>query len=112
MSPSMLAYAQLAGATLLNASSYTVYKAITGMAPRVWWPLFVIGLLLGAANTYLFAQAIRQIPLSMAFPFFSGTSFVAVTLISIVVFRETLYWSTAAGLALVLIGSIVVLQGK
>ncbi len=112
MSSSLLAYAQLAGATLLNASSYTVYKAITGMAPRVWWPLFVIGLLLGAANTYLFAQAIRQIPLSMAFPFFSGTSFVAVTLISILVFRETMYWSTVAGLALVLIGSVVVLQGR
>lgn len=108
----MLAYSQLAGATLLNASSYTIYKAIVGTTPRVWWPLFVVGLLLGAANTYLFAQAIRQIPLSMAFPFFSGTSFVTITLISILVFRETLYLSTVAGLVLVLAGSVIVLQGR
>jgi len=108
----MLAYAQLAGATLLNASSYTIYRAIVGLTPQAWWPLFVVGLLLGAANTYLFALAIRQIPLSMAFPFFSGSSFVAVTLISILVFRETLYLTTVGGLALVLIGSIVVLQGR
>jgi hypothetical protein len=45
-----VAYIQLAGSVLFNVASYVVYKAIGGLPPRVWWPLFFVGLILGAIN--------------------------------------------------------------
>lgn len=61
------AYLQLAAAVLLNVASYLIYRSITGLAPRLWWPLFLVGLLLGAANTLLCARALHLITLSIAF---------------------------------------------
>jgi hypothetical protein len=45
-----MAYIELAGSVLFNVASYVIYKSIDDMAPRIWWPLFVFGLVLGAAN--------------------------------------------------------------
>lgn len=106
------AYLQLVGAVAFNAASYTIYKAIVGAAPGVWWPLFVLGLGLGALNTYLFTHAIRDIPLSIAFPAFSGASFATIALVSIVVFGEPFRGLTVAGMALVILGCAVVLYSQ
>ena len=104
-----VAHFELAGAVLLNASSYTIYKAIVGAEPRIWWPLFLAGLLLGAANAYLFTQSLRAIPLSIAFPVFSGVSFLAITLISALFFGEPVRIATLLGMALVLGGSFLII---
>ena len=107
-----LSYLQLAGAVFFNAASYTIYKAIVGAAPQIWWPLFALGLLLGAINTYLFAQAIRTFPLSIAFPVFSGASFVSIAMVSTLVFHEAFQVTTFLGMSLVLAGCALVLYGR
>lgn len=104
------AYIQLMGAVLLNVSSYAIYKAIVGMAPRAWWPLFVTGLMLGAINTFLFTRAIKELPLSIAFPAFSGASFALITLVSVLAFGEHLRGINIAGMVLIVVGSVLVLQ--
>lgn len=106
------AYLQLAGAIALNAASYTIYKAIVGASPGVWWPLFALGLGLGALNTYLFTHAIRDIPLSIAFPAFSGASFATIAIVSVAVFGEPFRVLTLAGMALVILGCAVVLYSQ
>jgi len=107
-----LAWLQLAGAVVFNVGSYVIYKAIVDAAPRVWWPMFALGLALGAANTWLFAHSLRGIPLSIAFPVFSGASFVTITVASTLAFGEPLRGLTLLGLALVLAGSALVLYSK
>ena len=106
------AHLQLAGAALLNVASYSIYKSIVGATPGTWWPMFLFGLMLGALNTFLFTRSLTSIPLSIAFPVFSGTSFALITLISVFAFGEPLRTTTVVGLCLVVGGSFLVLQGN
>lgn len=101
------AYLQLAGAVLLNTASYLVYRGIAGLAPRAWWPLFLFGLLLGAANTYLFTRALEVIPLSIAFPVFSGACFVLVVLAGATAFHERVSPLNLVGVGIVLAGILL-----
>ena len=71
----MSAYLQLGSAVFFNVAAYLVYRSIADAGPRIWWPIFAIGLMLGAANTFLFARSIKAIPLSVAYPVFTGASF-------------------------------------
>lgn len=105
------AHLQLAGAALLNVASYSIYKSIVGAAPATWWPMYLFGLLLGALNTFLFTRSLTAIPLSIAFPVFSGTSFALITLISTFAFGEQLRAATVVGLLMVVGGSFLVLRG-
>jgi multidrug transporter EmrE-like cation transporter len=68
------AYLGLAGAVAFNIASYLVYKSIADAAPHVWWPKFTVGLMLGGTNAFLFARSIKAIPLSVAYPVFTGAS--------------------------------------
>jgi small multidrug resistance pump len=102
------AYLELACAVAFNVSSYLVYKSIADAAPRIWWTKFAVGLMLGAANTFLFAHSIKAIPLSVAYPVFTGASFAFITLAAAVVFDERLLPSHLFGIGLVLAGIVLV----
>ena len=52
----MSAYLQLGCAVFFNIASYLVYRSIADAIPRIWWPIFAVGLMFGAANTFLFAR--------------------------------------------------------
>ena len=84
------AYLQLGSAVFFNVASYLVYRSIADAVPRIWWPVFAIGLMLGAANTFLFARSIKAIPLSVAYPVFTGASFAVITLAAALAFHERL----------------------
>lgn len=66
------AYVRLGSAVAFNVAAYLLYRSIADAVPRIWWPIFTIGLTLGAANTFLFARSIKPIPLSVAYPVFTG----------------------------------------
>ena len=102
------AYLELASAVLFNVASYLVYKSIADAVPSIWWPKFAVGLLLGAANTFLFAHSIKAIPLSIAYPVFSGASFAFITLAAAVAFHERLLPVHLLGIGLVLTGIVLV----
>jgi len=81
---------ELGSAVLFNVASYLVYRSIADAVPRIWWPIFAVGLTLGAANTFLFARSIKTIPLSVAYPVFTGASFAIITLAAALAFHERL----------------------
>jgi multidrug transporter EmrE-like cation transporter len=102
------AYLQLGGAVLFNVAAYLVYKSIADAVPRIWWPTFAVGLVLGAANTFLFARSIKAIPLSVAYPVFTGTSFAFITLAAALAFHERLLPVHLLGIGLVVTGIVLV----
>ena len=104
----MSAYLQLGGAVFFNVAAYLVYKSIADAVPRIWWPIFAIGLLLGGANTFLFARSIKAIPLSVAYPVFTGASFAAITVAAAFAFHERLPPVHLLGIGLVMLGIVLV----
>ena len=104
----MSAYLQLGCAVFFNVAAYLVYRSIADAMPRIWWPVFAIGLILGAANTFLFARSIKAIPLSVAYPVFTGVSFALITLAAAFAFGERLLPVHLIGIGLVVTGIILV----
>jgi multidrug transporter EmrE-like cation transporter len=101
-------YLQLGSAVVFNVASYLVYRSIADAVPRIWWPVFAVGLMLGAANTFLFARSIKAIPLSVAYPVFTGASFAVITLAAAFAFHERLLPSHLLGIGLVVTGIVLV----
>ena len=104
----MSAYLQLGCAVFFNVASYLVYRSIVDAIPRIWWPVFAIGLAFGAANTFLFARAIKAVPLSVAYPVFTGASFAVITVAAAFVFHERLPPIHLVGIGLVITGIVLV----
>jgi multidrug transporter EmrE-like cation transporter len=67
------------------------------------WP-FWAGLGLYGTAFLLYAAALARLPLNVAHPVLTTGSVAAVALLSVVVFREPFYWTTAAGMILVIAG--------
>jgi multidrug transporter EmrE-like cation transporter len=99
---------ELGSAVLFNVASYLVYRSIADAVPRIWWPIFAVGLTLGAANTFLFARSIKAIPLSIAYPVFTGASFAIITLAAAFAFHERLLPIHLLGIGLVMTGIVLV----
>ena len=104
----MSAWLQLGSAVVFNVAAYLLYKAIAGAVPRIWWPMFAVGLMLGATNTFLFARSIKAIPLSIAYPVFTGASFAFIILVATLAFNERLLPVHLAGMAFVMTGIVLV----
>ena len=102
------AWLQLGSAVVFNVASYLVYRSVADAVPRLWWPVFAIGLMLGAANTFLFARSIKAIPLSVAYPVFTGASFAVITLAAAFAFGERLSPLHLVGIGLVMAGIVLV----
>ena len=102
------AHLALGSAVFFNVAAYLVYRSIADAGPRIWWPVFAVGLMLGAANTFLFARSIRAIPLSIAYPVFTGASFVLITLAAALAFHERVAPIHLLGIGLVMTGIVLV----
>jgi multidrug transporter EmrE-like cation transporter len=102
------AHFELGSAVLFNVASYLVYRSIADAVPRIWWPIFAVGLMFGAANTFLFARSIKSIPLSIAYPVFTGASFAIITLAAALAFHERLSPIHLLGIGLVMAGIVLV----
>lgn len=67
------------------------------------WP-FWAGLGLYGAAFLLYAAALARLPLNLTHPVMTAGAVATVSLCSIVIFREPFYWTTAAGILLVIAG--------
>ena len=67
------------------------------------WP-FWLGLFLYGAAFLLYAAALVRLPLNVAHPILTAGAVATVAVLSLVIFRETFYWTTVAGIAFVIIG--------
>lgn len=67
------------------------------------WP-FWLGLGLYGAAFLLYAAALVRLPLNVAHPVLTSGAVAAVALSSILIFREQFFWTTGAGIILVIAG--------
>lgn len=71
------------------------------------WP-FWLGLALYGIAFLLYAAALAVLPLNVAHPVLTSGAVAAVAILSLVLFRETFYWTTGAGILLVMAGVILI----
>jgi multidrug transporter EmrE-like cation transporter len=67
------------------------------------WP-FWLGLALYGGAFLLYAATLERLPLNVAHPILTSGAVATVALLSVLIFREPFYWTTAAGIALVIAG--------
>ena len=67
------------------------------------WP-FWLGLVLYGGAFLLYAAALARLPLNVAHPVLTAGSVAGVVLFSVLIFREPFYWTTGAGILLVVAG--------
>lgn len=67
------------------------------------WP-FWLGLVLYGAAFLLYAAALARLPLNVAHPTLTAGAVATVALFSMLIFKESFYWTTAVGILLVITG--------
>lgn len=67
------------------------------------WP-FWLGLVLYGGAFLLYAAALARLPLNVAHPILTSGAVAAVAIFSVVLFKESLQWTTLAGIFLVIAG--------
>lgn len=99
---------------LSNASASVLIK-VAMMPPRKFpspsdpmaalsnWP-FWLGLGLYGTAFLLYAAALARLPLNVAQPVLTAGAVAVVSVMSVLIFRETLQWNTVAGIFLVIVG--------
>jgi small multidrug resistance pump len=71
------------------------------------WP-FWLGLVLYGTAFLLYAAALARLPLNVAHPVLTSGSIMVVAMSSLLIFHEPFYWSTIAGIALVIVGVVLI----
>lgn len=67
------------------------------------WP-FWLGLGLYGAAFLLYAAALTHLPLNVAHPVLTSGAVAMVAMLSVLIFKEPFYWTTGAGILLVIAG--------
>jgi small multidrug resistance pump len=103
---------------LCNASASVLIK-LAMMPPRRFpslaeplaalsnWP-FWLGLGLYGCAFVLYAAALARLPLNVAHPILTSGAVAMVALFSALIFREHFYWTTIAGILLVVSGVVLI----
>ncbi len=97
-------------AVLLNAGSSLFYKysSLNTENRILSIVLLLSGLGLGAINAVLYTKSLKGIRLNTAYPVFSAGSLILVALASLVVFKEAFSVQKILGIALLVVGVVVV----
>jgi multidrug transporter EmrE-like cation transporter len=77
------------------------------MAALSNWP-FWLGLILYGAAFLLYAAALARLPLNVAHPALTSGAIATVAMLSMVMFGEPFYWTTIAGIVLVVVGVVLI----
>lgn len=71
------------------------------------WPLW-LGVAFYGLAFVLYAAVLTRLPLNVAHPILTSGAVATVALLSVVMFREPFYWTTGAGIALVIAGVVLI----
>ncbi|RUQ29713.1 MAG: multidrug transporter [Candidatus Competibacteraceae bacterium] len=71
------------------------------------WP-FWLGLALYGGAFLLYAAALSVLPLNVAHPILTSGAVATVAMLSLLLFQEPFYWTTGAGIVLVMVGVILI----
>jgi multidrug transporter EmrE-like cation transporter len=97
-------------AVVLNAGSSIFYKFSSQNSEKqiISIILLISGLTLGAINATLYTKSLKGINLNTAYPIFSAGSLILVTLISLIIFKETMSIQKIIGIIVLTIGVVLV----
>lgn len=73
-------------------------------------PFFLSGAVIFCINLILFSKVLEILPVSAAYPVFTGSGFVFVIVMSYVIFGERLDWSQYFGMVAVLLGVVLIVR--
>lgn len=91
-----------------NVASYLVYKSIAHKQHDFSWQVFfILGLILGAINVYLFIKALQSINLSIAYPIFSGACLALMLILSHFIFGEKISGLNIIGTVVIFVGIVL-----
>lgn len=101
----MIYYLYLAGAIILEVLATNLMKASEGFTklPYTLGTMGVYGLCF-----FLLALAVKGMDLSLAYAIWAGVGIILTTAISVLVWHESINLATALGLALIVIGVVIV----
>lgn len=71
------------------------------------WP-FWLGLGLYGVAFLLYAAALVRLPLNVAHPVLTTGAIAAVSLLSVIIFKEQFYWTTGLGIFFVVVGVVLI----
>jgi small multidrug resistance pump len=71
------------------------------------WP-FWLGLGLYGIAFLLYAASLARLPLNVAHPILTSGAIAVVALLSILIFREPMYWTTLVGILLIITGVVLI----
>jgi len=97
-------------AVLLNAGSNVFYKysSLNSHQKLLSLVLITLGLLLGGVNAVFYTRSLKGISLNIAYPIFSAGSIILVTLVSILIFRESVTALKIVGISIICLGVVLV----
>ncbi len=105
MNPMMVSWAALGGAIVCEVTGTTFLarsEHITKLGPTLASAAFY------AASFYLLAQALRHLPLGIAYAIWGGAGIILTAIISVVIFKQRLDWTAMAGIGMIVAGVVVV----
>jgi small multidrug resistance pump len=104
MNPVVTAYCVLAGAIVLEVIGTTLLQK-SAQFTRPWPTAGMV--VFYVASFYLLSQALKQLPLGIAYAMWSGLGIVLTALVSVFVFKQSLDLAAFAGMGLIIAGVIV-----
>jgi small multidrug resistance pump len=104
MTRSLLAYGALAAAILCEVTG----SALLQKSQQFTRPLPTLGMtLFYVASFYLLSQALKEMPLGVAYAIWAGGGIILTTMITVVVFHQKLDAAALVGIALIVCGVVV-----
>ncbi|MEG6584430.1 DMT family transporter [Dendrosporobacter sp. 1207_IL3150] len=101
----MNGYTLLGLAIVLEIFSTSMMKASEGFTKLVPSIIFITGM---SSSFYILSQALTTIPLSIAYAIWSGVGTALTALVGILVWKEQLNINSVLGIALIIIGVILI----
>ena len=77
------------------------------MAALTNWP-FWLGLVLYGSAFLLYAAALVYLPLNVAHPVLTAGAVATVAILSVLIFKESFYWTTGVGIVFVIAGVMLI----
>ena len=113
---SWIGWAALAAAVAANVGANLLLKHAVGRAGEGGGilqnpPVLAAGVLLAGCLLGFYLVALRHLPVSLAYPVVTGTAMVGIAVFSAILFAEPLGAGKLAGIAGIVIGTVLVLRG-
>ena len=107
MNPSLISYGALAIAIVcevVGTAFLQKSEQFTKPVPTLLMALFYVG------SFFFLAQALKAVPLGIAYAIWGGVGIVLIALVSIFVFRQTLDLAAMIGIGMI-VGGVVIMNG-